>query len=387
VSGDVSANGRSILHKGHGQTHVCAPPDVCKTPSPGGPVPVPYVNIATDSNIVDAADSVRINGNAMAHVGSKVSVSSGDEAGTAGGLLSSKFKGSMTWKMGSLDVKAEGECVVRFLDTGLHNGNSFNSAFVNQGGTGVAYADDFRGLCPICDQGPEEHRVLETPNTAALCAELVRQLTAQFRAQAGAPGRQRYAKKRSGGRWGGYMVGVMVCKCGQVFAAMSGNSLPGFDAVAGGIGTVVGGGGASVAEMAQANMSASASAPQKLQAIGDAAARIDALRANQDNRAASRGYNPPGVCAGAKLMARSGHAPLNMTEMFFLPPWGATYSWYRTERTADELADASGRMMRRLLRNRFSRRQETYFTTDESVASCHSCQELLFMTNCPERNC
>lgn len=388
MGGTVSANGRSILHKGHGQTHVCAPPDVCKTPSPGGPVPIPYVNIAKDGDITDAANTVKIEGNPVAHVKSKISMSTGDEAGSAGGLLSSKFKGSMTWKMGSLDVKVEGESVVRFLDSGFHNGNSFNSAFINQGGTGVGYADDFRGECPICNRGPEDHRVLETPSTAALCAQLVNQLLTRFRAETSNSGRQRFAKKRGEGKWGGYMVGVMACKCGQTFAAMSGNSLPGFDQVAGGmVGTVISGGGASVAEMANANMSALATPAQKLTALTEAADRINALRGNTANRDAGRGYNYPGACAGAKLMARSGHAPVNMTEMFFLPPWNASYNWYRTERSAEELAEASPRMTRRLLRNRFARRQETTFTTGETVASCHTCQELLFMTNCPERTC
>ncbi len=65
---NVDANGRSILHKGHGKTHTCAPPDVCKTPSPGGPVPIPYVNIAMDSNLTDGAETVKIEGNPLANV-------------------------------------------------------------------------------------------------------------------------------------------------------------------------------------------------------------------------------------------------------------------------------------------------------------------------------
>jgi len=388
MGGSVTANGRSILHKGHGQSHVCAVPDVCKTPSPGGPVPIPYVNVARDGDLADGADSVRIEGNPVTHVASKISTSSGDEAGSAGGVMSGKFKGAMSWKMGSLDVKVEGQSVVRFLDSGLHNGNSFNSAFINQGGTGLAYSDDFRGECPVCTKGPEDHRVLETPSTAALCAQLVQQLTSQYQglAQTDTTGRKRFARKR-GKKWGGYMVGVMVCKCGKTFAAMSGGTLPGFEDVAGGLVTrVIGGDGVTVDEMAAANQSTAASAAQKLQTLSDAAERINVLRADED-REASRGYNPPGNCAGAKLMARSEHAPLHMTEMFFLPPWDATYSLYTTRREPAELDAASPRMTRRLLRNRFARRVPTAFTTGEGVASCHTCQELLFMTNCPERTC
>ncbi len=82
---DVDANGRSILHKGHGMTHTCAVPDVCKTPTPGGPVPIPYVNIAMDSDITDGAETVKIEGNPVANLGAKISTSTGDEAGSDGG--------------------------------------------------------------------------------------------------------------------------------------------------------------------------------------------------------------------------------------------------------------------------------------------------------------
>ncbi len=47
----VFANSRSIVHKGDGQVNVAAPPDVCKTPSPAGPVPIPYVNVAKTSDL------------------------------------------------------------------------------------------------------------------------------------------------------------------------------------------------------------------------------------------------------------------------------------------------------------------------------------------------
>jgi hypothetical protein len=142
----VTANGRSILHKGHGMTHVCAVPDVCKTPSPGGPIPIPYVNMAMDSDLTDGADSVKVEGNPAGITSSKLSTSTGDEAGSIGGIVSSKFKGSASWTTASLDVKADGKSVVRFLDSILHNGNTYNTSFVDLGGTGVAYGDDFDGL-------------------------------------------------------------------------------------------------------------------------------------------------------------------------------------------------------------------------------------------------
>ena len=108
------ANGRSIVHQGDGKTNICAAPDVCKTPSPAGPVPVPYVNVAKDSDLSGGSKTVQIEGNPVALNGSALSTSSGDEGGTAGGgLISAKTQGKMTWGTCSLDVKFEGKGVVR----------------------------------------------------------------------------------------------------------------------------------------------------------------------------------------------------------------------------------------------------------------------------------
>ena len=119
----VYANGRSIIHKGDGFVQTCPIPDVCKTPTPGGPVPIPYPNIAMDSDLADGAKKVTIEGNPPALDSSNLMTSTGDEAGTAGGgIISSKFKGKLTWVMGSVDIKFEGKGVVRFLDICMHNG-------------------------------------------------------------------------------------------------------------------------------------------------------------------------------------------------------------------------------------------------------------------------
>lgn len=381
----VSANGRSIIHKGHGQTHTCAPPDVCKTPSPGGPVPIPYVNLAMDSDLADGADSVRIEGNPLANVGSKLSTSTGDEAGTAGGgILSSKTKGAATWKFGSLDVKAEGKMVVRFSDSAFHNGNSFNSAFVNMGGTGLAYGDDMRvRYCELCGQGPEDHRILETPNSAELCRDLITLLRDRFNAAADGPdGKGRYHRKQ-GRSYKGYMVGLMVCPCGRRFAAKSGGDLPGFTECVADVGaTYVQGGGAggraTPAEMAAANGSGRATAGRKLRYI---TARMEALQEMADNREA--GYNPPGNCAGAKLVASSGHKPVQMTEAFSIVREQPFV--YNVQTTM--LPDASPTWLREILRNRLAQDIPRAHEGDDSIASCHTCQDLVYLAMCPERRC
>ena len=374
----VDANGRSILHKGHGMTHTCAVPDVCKTPSPGGPIPIPYVNIAMDSDITDGAESVQIEGNPAATVSAKISTSSGDEAGSAGGgIISSKIKGSVTWMMGSLDVKVEGNGVVRFLDTNFHNGNSFNTSFKALGGTGLAYGDDSDSPCPICSKAMDEHKILETVSSAAKCAAIVEELKAKFKAATGSA-KKLYAKKG----YRGYMVGVMVCKCDppKSFAAMSGTySLKGFKEVAGKhVDTVVNSGNAGdtaralgPSDYANANTSA---APKYLVAgeVQKAWNKAQAAFANKDPD-----YSPPGICAGAHLVARSGHAPVQMTEMFFAATgdWPKTYS-FRVEGVR-QTAAAFGPNV--------EKSDETPWGA--SVGSCKTCQDLLFLSMCPERTC
>lgn len=110
----VLANGRTVIHAGDGLKHVAGPPDVCKTPSPGGPVPIPYVNLAQDSDLAQGARTVTIAGNAVALASSHLSTSTGDEPGTAGGgIVSAKTKGKMKWGTTSDDVRCEGKGVAR----------------------------------------------------------------------------------------------------------------------------------------------------------------------------------------------------------------------------------------------------------------------------------
>jgi hypothetical protein len=131
----VFANGRSIIHKGDALVQTAIAPDVCKTPSPGGPIPIPYPNIALDSDLMDGAATVKINGTPTATKKSYLMISTGDEAGTAGGgILSNKIKGKMTWIDVSMDVKAEGAGVARFLDPTMHNGNTSNAPGLDKGG-------------------------------------------------------------------------------------------------------------------------------------------------------------------------------------------------------------------------------------------------------------
>jgi hypothetical protein len=121
MANSVGVNKLSVVTKdSNGIT--TAFPDVCKTPSPGGPVPIPYPNIARSSDTAKAADSVTVEGKPICVKDSNFSTSTGDEAGTAGGgVASSKTKGKAEFVNFSFDVKAEGKNVARALDLMLHN--------------------------------------------------------------------------------------------------------------------------------------------------------------------------------------------------------------------------------------------------------------------------
>lgn len=117
----VGANKLSVVHKDTGGTTV-AFPDVCKTPSPAGPIPIPYPNVAQSSDTAKGSKTVSVEGNPICLKDSNFSTSTGDEAGTAGGgVASSKTKGKAEFVNYSFDVKVEGKNVARALDLMLHN--------------------------------------------------------------------------------------------------------------------------------------------------------------------------------------------------------------------------------------------------------------------------
>ncbi len=178
TKGNVYANTRSVVHKGDSLTNVCAIPDVCKTPTPGGPIPIPYINVAFNRNLTKGTKKVRIAGNPIAIAKSKLSTSTGDEPGTLGGIVSGKFKGKMAWGTSSMNVKAEGKGVVRFMDITLHNGNTYNSGWTQIGNVAVtfdAYGDDTQ--CEVCKKDPATHRTHESKVAEADCTDLINKLS------------------------------------------------------------------------------------------------------------------------------------------------------------------------------------------------------------------
>lgn len=101
-------------------------PDVCKTPSPSGAVPVPYPNIAKLADADGAIDKVLIEKKETVVEDSKIPSSSGDEAGSIGGVVSSTSRDEAHFKQYSSKVYAGGKKVVFFTATTSHNGSNAN---------------------------------------------------------------------------------------------------------------------------------------------------------------------------------------------------------------------------------------------------------------------
>jgi hypothetical protein len=114
------ANARGIAHKGSGGMSI-AFPDVCKVPTPAGPIPIPFPNIARASDTSEGPDSVTCDGKMPMVKGAKYSKSMGDEAGTAGGVISGVNRDVAEFMLYSFDVKFEGKGVCRLGDMLFHN--------------------------------------------------------------------------------------------------------------------------------------------------------------------------------------------------------------------------------------------------------------------------
>src|SRR4051794_24712236 len=99
----VFANSRGIAHKGSGGMSM-AFPDVCNTPAPPAPpIPIPYPNIAQASDTSGGPTSVTTDGEMPMVKGAKYSKSSGDEAGTIGGVVSGVNMSEAEFLMYSFD--------------------------------------------------------------------------------------------------------------------------------------------------------------------------------------------------------------------------------------------------------------------------------------------
>lgn len=203
MANDVFANGREVSCKKADGKSICAFPDVCMTPpenpvTPPG-VPVPYPNTGMAKDMTSGSKKVKVSGKeVMLKNKSYFKKSIGDEAGSAAkkGVVTSVNRGKVYFISWSMDVKFEGENIVRHLDMTTHNHASpitntppwlyKDSAMTDPGKckeeakavenncTNKTYKDDMSGACcdakkcvvapygsqPDCCDGKTKHHVI-----------------------------------------------------------------------------------------------------------------------------------------------------------------------------------------------------------------------------------
>lgn len=149
VTVKVNGTTNSLVHKGSNGISAATLPDVCKTPSPGGPVPIPYPNISQSISLAKGTTTVKADGGMMIAIkGSEFSLSNGDNAGVAGGVKSSTFMKESTWILYSFDVKMDGKNACRLTDKKFQNHeNTVDLAGLFQFPVLVAQADP---ECTVC---------------------------------------------------------------------------------------------------------------------------------------------------------------------------------------------------------------------------------------------
>lgn len=135
MANEVYANGREISCKAGSGKSICAFPDVCFTPPTAPPtppgVPIPYPNTGMASDTTSGSKKVKISRKeVMLKNKSYFKKGTGNEAGSAPkkGIVTSTHRppgaptgGKAYFNAWSIDVKVEGENVVRHLDLTTHN--------------------------------------------------------------------------------------------------------------------------------------------------------------------------------------------------------------------------------------------------------------------------
>jgi hypothetical protein len=149
----VKVNGtvNSLVHKMSSGMSVATIPDVCKTPTPGGPVPMPYPNIAQSITLSNGTTTVKGDKVMCAVKGSKFALSNGDQPGTVGGVKSNVFMKEATWILYSFDVKLNGKNAARFTDKMFHNKENT-----------VNLAGEFQQIAKVLDVSEEEAEIICT---------------------------------------------------------------------------------------------------------------------------------------------------------------------------------------------------------------------------------
>ncbi len=99
-------------------------PDVCLTPTPVGPIPIPYPNLALPNTAIPSQLKVFIMAMPAHNLMTTVPMSNGDNAGVNMNPVSGMVMGPCKHLMGSMKVFYGGMPVTRMLDPTGQNGMS-----------------------------------------------------------------------------------------------------------------------------------------------------------------------------------------------------------------------------------------------------------------------
>jgi hypothetical protein len=177
----VNGTNLTLVHKFSNGISTATVPDVCKTPTPGGPVPMPYPNIAQSITLSNGTTTVKGDKAMAANKGSKFALSNGDQPGTIGGVKSNVFMKEATWILYSFDVKLQSKNASRFTDPMFHNAENT----VNMSGE---------------VQVPRAAASVENELARQMCEEVCRIVRANFTKRTGPQGGQSWERNPGGVR-------------------------------------------------------------------------------------------------------------------------------------------------------------------------------------------
>jgi hypothetical protein len=113
--------------KGGGQNATTGPLDVCKVPgTPPVPTPFPNLGSVSDASGGSCSQKVKMLSKKVCTTKSEIPRSSGDEAGTLGGMVSNVNMNTVHFKQGSSKVIVEGEKCAHMTSMTGHNGSNAN---------------------------------------------------------------------------------------------------------------------------------------------------------------------------------------------------------------------------------------------------------------------
>ncbi len=104
-------------------------PDICLTPTPGGPVPIPYPNISMSTTALPptTAMNILVDGTPSLNMLSEIPLSNGDEAGVNLGVVSGMIMGPTRYLMGSETLMLKGAPAVKLTSETGQNGGMMNT--------------------------------------------------------------------------------------------------------------------------------------------------------------------------------------------------------------------------------------------------------------------